>query len=116
MIKNLLLLNQFQKWKKPSSFALLGTTYPGSPRESLSFCVSIGKIFFNMKKIKGKYKHFKGGEYEVLGVAKHSETLEEFVVYKALYGEGDLWIRPKEMFFDEKEVDGKKVKRFKRIN
>ena len=43
---------------------------------------------------KGKYRHFKGGEYEVLGVAKHSETLEEMVVYKALYGDGGIWVRP----------------------
>ena len=41
----------------------------------------------------GKYKHYKGGEYEVLGVAKHSETGDEFVVYKALYGDGELWLR-----------------------
>ena len=41
----------------------------------------------------GKYEHYKGGQYEVLGIAKHSEALEEFVVYKALYGDGELWIR-----------------------
>ena len=63
----------------------------------------------------GKYKHFKGGEYEVLGVAKHSETEEEFVVYKALYDEGDLWIRPIKMFLEEVEFSGKKVPRFKYI-
>lgn len=66
--------------------------------------------------ILGKYRHFKGGEYEVLGIGKHSETQEEFVVYKALYGEGGLWVRPKEMFFDKKEVDGKKVQRFTKIS
>ena len=68
------------------------------------------------KEIKGKYRHFKGGEYEVLGFGKHSETLEEFVVYKPLYGEGGIWVRPKEMFFDDKDVDGKKVKRFEKID
>lgn len=52
---------------------------------------------------KGIYKHFKGGEYEVVGVAKHSETQEEFVVYRALYGEGGLWVRPKDMFLEEVE-------------
>ena len=54
-----------------------------------------------MGKVKiGRYRHFKGREYEVLGVARHSETEEEFVVYKPLYGEGDLWIRPLEMFVE----------------
>lgn len=63
----------------------------------------------------GKYKHYKGNEYEVLGVAKHSETMEELVVYKALYGEEDLWVRPLEMFTEEVEVDGKMVPRFEYI-
>ena len=63
---------------------------------------------------KGKYKHYKGNLYEVIGVAKHSETLEEMVVYKALYqAEGEnLWVRPKAMFVEEVEVGGKKIKRF----
>lgn len=63
----------------------------------------------------GKYKHYKGNVYEVIGVAKHSETQEEFVVYRALYGNNDLWIRPREMFESDVEVNGKKVKRFKII-
>ncbi len=63
----------------------------------------------------GKYKHFKGGEYEVVGVAKHSETLEDFVVYKALYGNNDLWIRPLKMFLEKVMVDGKEVERFKKV-
>ncbi len=63
----------------------------------------------------GKYKHYKGNEYEVIGIAKHSETQEEFVVYKALYGKNDLWIRPRQMFESEVEVDGKKSKRFEEI-
>ena len=60
----------------------------------------------------GKYKHYKGKEYEVIGVTKHSETLQEFVVYRALYGDEDLWIRPKEMFLEKVKVNGKEVPRF----
>ena len=60
----------------------------------------------------GKYRHFKGMEYEVLAVAKHSETLEEMVVYKALYGEGDVWVRPLSMWDETVERDGKTCKRF----
>jgi cyclomaltodextrinase len=63
----------------------------------------------------GKYEHFKGKQYEVLGVAKHSENLEEFVVYKALYGDGDLWIRPVKMFLEKVEVGDKRVPRFNYI-
>ena len=46
----------------------------------------------------GKYRHFKGGEYELIGIAKHSETLEPMVVYRALYGDGGLWVRPAAMW------------------
>lgn len=60
----------------------------------------------------GKYKHYKGKEYEVIGIARHSETLEELVVYRALYGEGGMWVRPLAMFMEEVEVDGVKVPRF----
>lgn len=63
----------------------------------------------------GKYKHYKGNEYEVIGVAKHSETMDELVVYRALYGEQQLWVRPLEMFEEEVEVDGERVPRFKYI-
>lgn len=69
-----------------------------------------------MSKIKtGVYKHFKGQKYEVLGVARHSETLELLVVYKALYGEGDIWVRPIEMFADSKQYDGNTVPRFEYV-
>ena len=64
---------------------------------------------------KGRYRHFKGNEYDVIGTAKHSETLEEYVVYKALYGEGGLWVRPKEMWNETVERDGKTYKRFEFI-
>lgn len=70
-----------------------------------------------MKTIKlGKYRHFKGGEYEVIGTAKHSESLDVMVIYKPLYpleeGELETWVRPIEMFFDTKELDGAEVSRF----
>jgi cyclomaltodextrinase len=60
----------------------------------------------------GKYRHFKGKEYEVIGVAKHSETLQEFVVYRELYGEGLLWIRPMAMFMEKVKVNGVEMPRF----
>ena len=60
----------------------------------------------------GKYRHFKGKEYEVLAIAKHSETGESLVVYKALYGDGALWVRPVSMWNEEVEFQGKTVKRF----
>ncbi|MDO8493240.1 MAG: DUF1653 domain-containing protein [bacterium] len=49
----------------------------------------------------GRYRHYKGGEYELIGVARHSETLEDMVVYKALYGRSDLWVRPLKMFVEQ---------------
>lgn len=60
----------------------------------------------------GKYRHFKGNEYEVLYIAKNSETLEDMVVYRALYGEGEVWVRPASMWNEEIVRDGKRVKRF----
>ena len=63
----------------------------------------------------GKYRHFKGKEYEVIGIAKNSETLEDMVIYKALYGEGELWVRPASMWNETVERDGKVYKRFEFI-
>ena len=60
----------------------------------------------------GIYRHYKGNKYEVIGIANHSETLEKMVVYKALYGDGEIWVRPLSMWNEEIEVDGNKVKRF----
>lgn len=60
----------------------------------------------------GKYRHFKGNEYELLGIAKHSETMEDMVVYRALYGEGGLWVRPASMWEETVERDGKTFRRF----
>lgn len=61
------------------------------------------------------YRHYKGGMYKLLGVAKHSETLEDMVVYQELDGE-KMWVRPKEMFFEHVTVDGKVVPRFEKID
>ena len=61
---------------------------------------------------KGTYKHYKGNLYELIGIATHSETLEKMVVYKALYGDGEVWVRPASMWNEEVEVDGKRVLRF----
>lgn len=66
-----------------------------------------------MKEIQiGRYRHFKGNEYEVLCIAKHSETQEEMVVYKALYGEGGVWVRPACMWNETIERDGQVLQRF----
>lgn len=60
----------------------------------------------------GRYRHYKGNYYEVIGTARHSETDEPMVVYRPLYGEGGLWVRPEAMFQETVEVDGKRVPRF----
>ncbi len=74
-----------------------------------------------MKKIQlGRYRHYKGKFYQVIAEARHSETLEEMVVYQALYktkfGKNLLWVRPKKMFLEEIVIDGKKVKRFRFVS
>ncbi len=61
----------------------------------------------------GRYRHYKGKDYEVIGCARHSETEEEFVVYRALYGDHGLWVRPKAMFLEGVLVDGRFVPRFR---
>ena len=60
----------------------------------------------------GRYRHYKGGEYEVLGVVRHSETLEPMVLYRALYGEAGLWVRPFAMFVEQLEHNGERQPRF----
>lgn len=60
----------------------------------------------------GRYRHYKGNEYIVLAVARHSETLEELVVYRQDYGDHGLWVRPKNMFIESVVLDGKEVPRF----
>ena len=61
----------------------------------------------------GKYRHYKGNEYEVTGIARHSETLEPMVVYRALYGDGELWVRPAEMWNETVKTG---AKRFERVS
>ena len=65
--------------------------------------------------IGGKYRHYKGNEYLVVDIATHSETEEKMVVYKALYGEGKLWVRPLSMWNEKVNVDGKETSRFSYI-
>jgi hypothetical protein len=62
--------------------------------------------------VPGKYRHYKGNDYQVYGIASHSESLETMVVYRALYGKFDLWVRPLEMFYERVEVNGKEFLRF----
>lgn len=64
----------------------------------------------------GEYRHYSGKEYEVLYIAKHSETLEEMVVYKALYGDYQIWVRPRAMFIEEIVHNGVRQPRFRRID
>lgn len=64
----------------------------------------------------GKYRHYKGKHYEVLGIAVHSETGEELVVYRALYGEYGMWVRPRIMFQEKVQVDGHWVSRFEYLD
>ena len=64
----------------------------------------------------GTYKHYKGRHYEVIGVARHSETEEELVVYRQLYGEHGLWVRPKSMFSETVEIDGRQIPRFEYVD
>jgi hypothetical protein len=64
----------------------------------------------------GRYRHYKGNDYEVIGIARHSETDEELVVYRPLYGERGLWVRPLTMFTETVEVDGATQPRFARAD
>jgi len=62
--------------------------------------------------ISGRYRHYKGNEYTVIGTARHSETLEEMVLYRQEYGDHGLWVRPKQMFSEAVKIDGQDVPRF----
>lgn len=63
----------------------------------------------------GKYRHYKGNEYEVIGMARHSETLEDMVIYRALYGQGETWVRPASMWNETVVKDGVEMKRFEKV-
>lgn len=63
----------------------------------------------------GRYRHYKGGEYRVLGVVRHSETLEPLVLYSPLYNDSGLWVRPYRMFFEHVDVSGRREPRFVRV-
>ncbi|MFM7115095.1 MAG: DUF1653 domain-containing protein [Planctomycetota bacterium] len=63
----------------------------------------------------GRYRHYKGGDYIVIGVARHSETEEELVVYRTDYGDKSLWVRPRSMFLETVNVDGRELPRFEFI-
>jgi hypothetical protein len=65
---------------------------------------------------KGKYQHYKGHLYELVDIARHSETLEDMVVYRQLYGEFGLWVRPAAMFFEQVEIEGQVIPRFKYLD
>ena len=89
----------------------------------MAFCTGMPRVSVkedNMKAFKynvqpGRYRHFKGNEYEVVGLAKHSETLEDMVVYRALYGEFGLWVRPAAMWNETVDRDGYHGPRFQYI-
>jgi len=72
--------------------------------------------FFSDTAIQGLYRHYKGKLYRILGLAMHTETLEPFVVYQALYGDYKTWIRPKAMFFETIQFEGKTLPRFEKID
>ena len=85
-----------------------------------SFCTGMEKNYMTyeeaIKTIQpGRYRHFKGNEYKVVGIARHSETEEPMVVYRALYGDGGLWTRPAEMWNEKVTRNGKTCKRFEQI-
>jgi len=63
----------------------------------------------------GKYRHYKGNEYELIAFARHSETLEDMAVYRALYGDGDIWVRPLSMWSETVLVNGRELARFEYI-
>ncbi len=79
-------------------------------------CVHVAKKSYMDKFEKGLYRHFKGNEYEVLDVVYHSETCEKMILYRALYGEMNCWVRPYEMFFENIEHEGKIRPRFEKVN
>jgi len=78
--------------------------------------ITISGKHFSMTLEKGLYKHYKGNLYEVYMTAQHSEMEEWMVVYKALYGEQGMWVRPYDMFIEKVEIEGKLVSRFEKVD
>ena len=78
----------------------------------LLFLCKCGKLIIMSSVKLGRYRHFKGNEYEVIALATHSETGEPMVVYRALYGDGGVWVRPERMWNESVERDGKVYQRF----
>ena len=78
----------------------------------LLFLCKCGKLIIMSNVKLGRYRHFKGNEYEVIALATHSETGEAMVVYRALYGDGGVWVRPEKMWNESVERDGKVYQRF----
>lgn len=66
--------------------------------------------------MKGRYRHYKGNEYEVTGIAKHSETEEELVIYFSVNSPDQLWVRPLQMFVEVVEINGQEIPRFKKLD
>ena len=82
------------------------------PMMYLPFLITMNTVEFEQDFRPGKYRHFKGMEYQLIGIARHSETLEPMVVYRALYGEGGLWVRPASMWNETVQVNGVYMRRF----
>ena len=90
----------------------MGAALPIPPAENLKSHEPMTTLPPRPDLTPGLYRHYKGNDYQVIAVARHSETLEPVVVYRALYGEGGLWVRPYAMFCEDVVVDGRAVRRF----
>jgi hypothetical protein len=98
---------------EPGSTSFVDNVRTGGPRPALrNDEIIMATLPALLELTPGLYRHYKGNDYEVVAVARHSETLEPVVVYRALYGEGGLWVRPYAMFGEDVVVDGKTVRRF----
>ena len=106
----------FYKFNKFKSRNESGSRFSPTPSHNKPYL-----LFWNVESVmsslkNGKYRHYKGNLYEVIDIARHSENLEEMVIYKALYGDFGLWVRPLKMFLEDVEIDGKIQKRFQLIS
>lgn len=122
-----ILMNLALAWRKPTIIGAGCTVSPDNAHslanaQAVGFSVHSRRTMYGahdrfllqkrLTPLPGKYRHFKGGEYRVLSIAKHSETLAPMVVYQALYGEGGTWVRPAELWFEWVERDGYQGPRF----